>query len=696
MFKKVTYSSSQKVPAKARELFVLILFFCATSSIAQTAANDSIVLKISKLKSQNSFNTTDTLYVKTLLDLADEQRFYNSDSLYLLATQALELSKKSNYTIGQSKAYSYLGDYYSDSGQHDQGIINYRNACKLADEINEPLIKVRAINDLGGEYAYKGDYAMALKLYLEGIELAVTLNELNIQSILNENIADLYVSQKDYEQAMRFYKKVKKINNLIGNPIYMAETLSNMASAYADMNELDLAMFNINSSISVFEKEKKMDWLAYAYEIKGKVYLKQQKYNWAMYWYKQSELIHKNLDDKRSEIALLNGMAEASLGAKNDSLSQVFANRAFELSTKLEYMSGTKDCARILYAINKNKGDYKKSLYFHELYQQLSDTLSRSENQKGLTLLKTKFEYDQQKEQLIINNQKALAKQKSYIYASLIILIIFLCITFLVKRNEKVQKKLNKELLSKQEDLEKSEIHLKEVNQTKNKLFSIIGHDLRGPIGAFQGLIKLFKEGEMSTEEFLGFVPKLKTDIDNIAFTLNNLLSWGQTQMNGSVTTPGITSLEHIVAENISLLSEIALNKSITFINRIERNTIAYSDSNQIDIVIRNLLSNALKFTPEKGTITITAVQKLQFWEIHIRDTGIGMDEETLGKIFKKDSTHTTYGTNDEKGTGLGLSLCKEMVEKNKGTIWADSAINRGSSFFFTVPKVKKEYKKSA
>ncbi len=696
MFSKVNYSCIQQALTTIGKLCILALFFCAVGGVAQTSTSTDILTKVNTLKSQGNFSESDSTYVNTLLDLAGEQRFYNSDSLYLLANEALQLSKKSNYYIGQSKAYTHLGNYYSDNGQHDQGIDNYTNASKLADEINESSLRLAAMNDLGGEYAYKGDYAKALKLYLEGIELADVLNDMNMQSILNENIADLYVSQKDFEQAMKFYKKVKKINTKIGNPVYMAETLSNMASAYADMDELDQAMFSINSSISVFEKEKKMDWLAYAYEIKGKVYLKQKKYNWAMYWYKQSELIHENLDDERSEIALLNGMAEASLGSENDSISEIYANKALNLSTKLEYMSGKKDCAKILYVINKNKGNFKKSLYFHELFQQLSDTLSRNENQKSLTLLKTKFEYDQQKEQLIVDNQKALAKQKMYVYATLLVLAIFLCITFLVRRNENIQKKLNKELLTKQADLEQSEIHLKEVNQTKNKLFSIIGHDLRGPIGAFQGLIKLFKEGEMSTEEFLGFVPKLKTDIDNIAFTLNNLLSWGQTQMNGSFTTPGITSLEHIVEENIGLLSEIALNKSIKFINLIEPNTITYADSNQIDIVIRNLLSNALKFTPEKGMITIGAEQKANYWEIHIRDTGIGMDEETLGKIFNKDSTHSTYGTNDEKGTGLGLSLCKEMVEKNKGVIWADSALNKGSSFYFTIPKAKKEFKRSA
>ena len=696
MFLKAKYFISPLTQTNVRVLCILMLFFSVKSLIGQTTASKDILAQTIDLKTQNTFVETDTLYINKLIDLATEQRFYNSDSLYILANKALKLSEKADYKNGQATAYMQLGNYYSDNGKHNQGIEHYGSASELANELEDSDLRLVAVNDLAGEYGYKGDYAMALKLYLEAIELADLVQNKNMQSILNENIAELFVSQKDFEQAMKFYKKVKKINDEIGNPVFMAETMSNMASAYADMGELDQAMFSINSSIRIFEKEKKMDWLAYAYEIKGKVYLKQEKYNWAMYWYKQSELIHKDIDDERSEIALLNGMAEANFGAKNDSVSEVYANKALNLSTKLDYMSGTKDCAKILYAINKNKGAYEKALYFHELFQQISDTLSRSENQKSLTLLKTKFEYDQQKEQLILENDKALAKQKMYVYSTLFILIIFLCITFLIRRNERIQKKLNKELLTKQTDLEKSEIHLKEVNQTKNKLFSIIGHDLRGPIGAFQGLIKLFKDGEMTEKEFIAFVPKLKTDIDNIAFTLNNLLSWGQTQMNGAVTAPGITSLEHIVEENIGLLSEIASSKSITLVNTIESNTITYSDSNQIDIVIRNLLSNALKFTPDNGMVTVGAVQKSNFWEVHIRDSGIGMDEETLGKIFNKDSTHTTYGTNDEKGTGLGLSLCKEMVEKNKGMIWVDSAVNKGSSFYFTIPKAKKEYKKSA
>ncbi len=648
------------------------------------------------LQSNKEVKERDTLHINLLIDLAKKKRYYNLDSLNILAKQALNLSEIIDYTSGKSKAYSQLGVFYSDTGNHDEAIKNFNSAHELAKELGNTKLILGTINDLAGEYGYKGDYAMALKEYLYGIELAELHNNKAMLSVINENVANLYISQRDFEQAMVFYKKVKQINAELNNPIYMAETMSNMASAFADMGELDQAMFDINSSIRIFENEKILDWLAYAYEIKGKIYLKEEKYDWAMYWYKQSELLHKDLEDERSEIALLNGMAEVSLKVERDSLAEVYATRALKLSKKLNFNSGTKDSAKILYLLSKHKKKYEDALVYHELFQQLSDTLARNENRKGLTLLKTKIEYDQQKEQLILENEKALAKQKSYVYVALFLLFIFLGITFLIRRNENIQKKLNKELRSKQIDLEKSEEHLKQVNVTKDKLFSIIGHDLRGPIGAFQGLIKLFKDGEMTKEEFLSFVPKLKTDIDNISFTLNNLLSWGQTQMNGSFTTPKITTLEHIVEENIGLLSEIAAGKSIKLVNRIAPNTISYCDSNQIDIVIRNLLSNALKFTPENGMVTIGAVERPNYWEMFVSDNGVGMNEETLGKIFQKDSTHTTYGTNDEKGTGLGLSLCKEMVEKNNGIIWVDSAVNSGSSFFFTVPKGKKEYRNSA
>ncbi|SDE74311.1 Histidine kinase-, DNA gyrase B-, and HSP90-like ATPase [Pricia antarctica] len=690
-----TYFLTLSSLLKKHLLILGVALFVPIQNNAQQNVKDSLKEQLHIKRSQPRFTTKDTLYIDLINALGNEMRFYNSDSLFKLSNQALELSKSSDYKLGENKALLGLGDYYSDKGAHKKGITYYKKALSLGKTTKNQELILKSQNNLAGEYGYKGDYAKALIGYLEGIDLAKAYGDSLMLSVMSENIANLYISQKDYVQALEFYKIVKKINQEIGNEIYSAETMSNIASLYADMGQLDYAMYNVNSSITVFEKLEIMDWLAFAYQVKGKTYLKENKFKWAIYWYSQSEMLHKNLDDDRGRIDLLNGMAEAYFGLKQDDISERYALEAFEVSDKLQFMEGKQKCAKTLYKIHKNKKNFAASLEYHELYQRLSDSLSSNENKKSLTLLETKMEHQKQKQDLIEVNRKQLAQQRNYVNAALAILLIFVVITFLVRRSEKIQKNLNTELKGKTTDLEKSEQELRDINRTKDKLFSIIGHDLRGPIGAFQGLLKLFKEGDISQSEFMEYIPKLRHDIDHISFTLNNLLTWGHTQMNGAVTKPSVVGLESIVKDNIHLLSEIAQNKSIKLVSQIPTNTLVWSDSDQIDIVIRNLISNALKFTPKNGMVTISAQEKGQYWQVSIRDTGIGMDAKTIERIFALNSNHTTYGTNNEKGTGLGLSLCKEMVEKNGGSIWAESLLRKGSTFHFTVPRAKKSYRKT-
>ena len=236
-------------------------------------------------------------------------------------------------------------------------------------------------------------------------------------------------------------------------------------------------------------------------------------------------------------------------------------------------------------------------------------------------------------------------------------MLVSLLIIYLVYRSKKLQQRLTRELETKQEILEKRKSELQADNETKVKLFSVIGHDLRGPVGALKELLQIFKDGEISINELASYMPKLRSDVDHIFFTLNNLLSWGHSQLNGAVTRPTSVLLEGIAEENIKLLNEIAENKSIKIISEIPTNTQVWSDPHQVDIVLRNLISNALKFTPENGMVTLHAEEKEDYWIISIRDTGVGMDRLTLQKIFKEENTHSTYGTANEKGTGLGLSL---------------------------------------
>lgn len=682
-----------------KQAVALLLFICVQGSPnflnAQIGKRQELRTQLRMMEKSPGFSTRDSTYVDLLNNLAREMRYFNADSLLLLAERALKYSKESGYARGECTAYLCMGDYYSDRGATDKAVAYYEKGISLATEIRETSLRLSMLNYLAGEFEYQGDYSKALNGYLQALELAVKHDEMLLQSIINENIANLYASQKYYDESLEYYKKVKRLNDSLGDEIAQAETMSNLASVYADMDKLEYAMFNINRSIDIFEKNRIMDWLAYAYETKGKVYLKKFNYPWALYWYQQSELLHKDLEDDRARIDLFNGMAETYLGLENDSLAIRYAQEAFKISNALNSMEGTHKCAKTLYSIYRKQQDYATALAYHELYQEVSDSLSRNENKQSLSLLKTKTEYEQQKVSLILENEKALAEQQQYIRVGGLLLLIALLVIYFVHRGKRLQQRLTRELKGKHEILEKRKAELLLHNDTKTKLFSIIGHDLRGPIGALKELLKMFKEGEITQEDFQSYMPKLRSDVDHIFFTLNNLLSWGHSQLNGSVTRPVDVSLADLVDQNINLLTEVAENKSIRIISEIPRNATVWSDPNQIDIVIRNLISNALKFTPLNGMVTIQAEESGEHWIFSIRDTGVGMDRLTLQRIFESRDTHSTYGTANEKGTGLGLTLCKEMIEKNHGRIWVESMLRKGSTFYFSLPKTAETYSKA-
>lgn len=665
--------------------------------LAQSSKRDSLAFKLQRLESTNRFNPKDTSHINLLSRLAFSYRYLDTDSLYSIGKRVLKYSKDIDYAYGEIKGLDAIGNYYYSKGNREKSMPLLKEALKLAQETENIECEVSLINTLAQNYSFEGNYAEALNWNLKGIDLAREAGNQQMLSILNENIAGLYADQKDFKNALMFYDTVQKINRRLGNEVIDAETQSNMASLYKDAKDYKSAMFNINRSINTFEKNKIYDWLAYAYQVKGDIYLNQEKYKWALYWFDQSNMLFKHqIEDDRIKIELMNGMAKVYFGLEKDSLSLKYAEEGLALSKKIKSLQGQIDCSETLYKVHKKNGNNPEALAYLETFKTLSDSLFKDKNKQSLSLLETKLHYELEKQELIEANEAALAKQRNYIYFSIIILFILSIIIFVIRRSENIQKKLNKKLQDKSEAVIQREAQLHEINKTNTKLFSIIGHDLRGPIGGLQGILKMFTDGDISTKELISFIPKLKTDVENISFTLNNLLSWGLNQLNGVVTKPKRVSLSYLVGNNIRLLSEIAKNKSIKIINQLPENPRIWADNNQIDIVIRNLLSNAIKFTPENGLITIEAEEKGSMWQISVRDTGIGMTAEMQRSIFRDSSNITTYGTNNEKGTGLGLSLCKEMVHKNNGKIWVDSVPRKGTTFFFTVPKAQNRYQKAS
>jgi signal transduction histidine kinase len=241
-------------------------------------------------------------------------------------------------------------------------------------------------------------------------------------------------------------------------------------------------------------------------------------------------------------------------------------------------------------------------------------------------------------------------------------------------------------LLQHQEEMEKRSEELEQLNKVKDKFFSIISHDLRSPINALAGILDLMEKGAIHDNEMPMALKELKTRFSHTRTLLNNLLDWTLLQMDKLNISPTKVELHRIVQENLDMMDSMH-GKDITLINNVPETAHGFIDTNTINLVIRNLITNAIKFTNDGGEVMVNANEKNSQWILAVHDTGVGMDPEVQQKLFDKINPYSTRGTANEKGTGLGLILCKEFVEKNGGKIWVESEVGKGSTFWFTVPK---------
>jgi signal transduction histidine kinase len=255
------------------------------------------------------------------------------------------------------------------------------------------------------------------------------------------------------------------------------------------------------------------------------------------------------------------------------------------------------------------------------------------------------------------------------------------------KKNFEIEDQ-KKEILDKAKLLEKRTSELNELNKVKDKLFSIISHDLKSPMYALQNLFKSAKELNLPAREIKAMIPEVVNDLMYTTSLIENLLEWAKSQMQSDVILPQVLDISQLANEAVRQLHLQAEEKKISVKIKTDLPVLAWADKNMISLVIRNLLSNAIKFTPEHGRIVIETHESSSGAELYVQDTGTGISKETIKKINTNQS-YSTNGTNNEKGTGLGLTLCREFLEKNQGHLIIETEPGSGSTFSFTLPLAK-------
>lgn len=241
------------------------------------------------------------------------------------------------------------------------------------------------------------------------------------------------------------------------------------------------------------------------------------------------------------------------------------------------------------------------------------------------------------------------------------------------------------EQLNSQRAIQQKNEELEALNKTKEKLFSIIAHDLRSPIAQIKSTLDLVNRDFISKEEFHELSHHFTKQIDQLQDNMNNLLTWSQSQLNGIVTKPQAVNASLIIKEVIELLKQQWQAKDLQ-IQFEAFDDLVWMDPDHLKVVVRNLLSNAIKFSKKKHSIVINHSRNNKELTISVRDTGMGMPQKQLDSLFTAEEIVSTHGTDKERGTGLGLKLCKEFLDKNKGEIWAISEQGIGSTFFINIP----------
>ena len=573
--------------------------------------------------------------------------------------------------------------HYSDSAQK-----YYPEAIRLARLVGDAELEAQNLNRLGVYYRNMNLQEDALKLYEEALSISRAADiPVQIGHSLN-NIGQIFFYQDQFEESLTYYKEGELKFLEIEDKEGLAYNYNGMSLVLAAIGDLENALITINKAIKIRE------------ELGNERQLTVSKFNRADILMSKGDYTNAEPDimnlydygianDKLRAINALEKLVELKFKTYRFSNAIDFAKEAMVLHEEKPYSESMIEIYQMLYRYYYDRGNTSESKKYLDLLEKERSFLSEVKTKNylaGLTIKKQKDEIaslHREKELMEIND-----RFKLYLSFVLFLLAFAMFIVFSIYYRYYHKEKRNLiQLKEKQKQIEAQTVELDRLNIIKDKIFSILAHDLKAPLDSLWGMVKLIDEENLSQREFEEYLPIISQNLGNNSMLLENLLIWSRSQMKGMNVQLSRLNLHKLVEENIRFLLSSGYYKGQIIENYIEERIEVEADKNMIDIVFRNLLTNALKFTREGDQIIVDTKESDNVYTVCVSDQGTGISEDGLKKLFGKDF-HSTNGTHQEKGTGLGLILTKELVQKNKGEIWAESTLGSGSTFCFTLPKL--------
>jgi two-component system sensor histidine kinase/response regulator len=564
-------------------------------------------------------------------------------------------------------------------------------ALEIAERINFKKGLAVALENLGWLNYRKDNYLEVLKYSLDAFRINQQIgNKRGMANCLN-NIAAVYYEKNQFKEAIKSFRAAFQLAKEAGEPAIMGRSYNNIAFCLIGLNQLDSAEYYCDLAIRFSKASKDHFRVAFGYRTSGDLFVARKKYKEALEEYKKALAESSDSFIQGSTLHRAGGIY-LKLGDFDSAEKYLMAN--LRIASEHNYRSEIATNYKLLAEVYMQKQDKSKSIYYLKQYVTLNDSLTDERGKRQTAMMQAKYDDEKSKAQLELMSREAQLRdkeilvQRTLIYVFAGALIVVWIMVFGLIRSNRNRKQANFLLKERNRLIDHQKQELIGLNATKDKIFSIIGHDLRSPLATLRGLMDLVSNQSLSKEEFIELSQNLKLNLEYVHEDMDNLLNWARTQLKGFEPSPSEVDLLAAVEEKIQLLSESAKSKAITLQSNVEEGTTVLIDKNNLDLILRNLLGNAIKFSLPAGTVTISSSIIESMCAISVTDTGIGLMKEEVEKLFHPESHFSKPGTNREKGLGIGLLLVKEFVEKNGGTISVSSEPGKGSVFTFTVKAI--------
>ncbi|MGJ5643396.1 tetratricopeptide repeat-containing sensor histidine kinase [Formosa sp. S-31] len=687
-----------------RKIILLIILLYGFSGFAQNEAIDSLSVQL-------AFRQADTTKVDLSIKLVNElydKKDYDLALKYISQTE--KLATDLNYKSGLAKIAYLKALNYIKKEDYLNAINHFSEAKSRFSLLHDTLAISRINNQIGLIEISRGHYDKGLQHTLSAIQ---ELEKRNLTSELKDTYKALtkaYLVNRKYDKAISNSLKLLEIEQKLGSTTDLIDVNKNLGLLYG----LELEH---KKSIDYYEKalslntETNDSLLAFILPKLGYEYIQYREYEKAGQYLAKSLKLNRQTNNRTALIETLNATGELNLRLNKTNLAEHQLLEAYTLLRDDQNKTAELKNYDLLKTVDSLQRDYQRALMWQQKFYTLKDSLHRlqqisiNETKDNIESLNTFDSPEYTISQTDVkpsyaglgmsgDDQQEFNKLRiiSYsLFAAFAIVTTFLVLTYL-NRNRRLKYTHDLEEKNKKIELQNKAIleqsaHLESINHVKDRLFSIVSHDLKDSLTSINGFIDLLKEGSLSRQEFDKLIPELSENASNASLLLFNLLNWSKSQMESLEPNASIFNIREVVLDKVKLLEHKLSDKNITLIDNTLKDFV-YADQSMIEIVIQNLLTNAIKFSKSGDTITITNKISNGNSIISISDTGIGISKSNIDKLFKNNS-YTTVGTKNEKGTGLGLSICKELVDLNQGKIWVESMEHVGSTFYVQLPKSK-------